>query len=247
MTDSLVTLVVWLRFRVQQTASGPFRSTAETQATVAAPDRLRSLERPLLDSRFAASPRPVTVERWSTSSAIACHAPPSESHPKGNPVMRRLALFGKPGRRLAEGRRRQVMVPAWCLRQARRRGFSQRSWWLAIMTRGGLAVEAPDFGRARSLGAVRCGPSGSHRDLRPSILGWCSLFGGRPLWDRSGAASGSDPRGRTGHRRRAGDGRARCGRPSATQRRADPKGSADAGPDKGIGRLTAVVILWSGA
>jgi len=115
MTGSLVTLVVWLHFRVQQTSGGPFRWTAETQPAVTAPDRLRSLERPPMESRLAASPRPVTVERWSTTSVIACHVSPSESHPKGNLVKRRLALFGKPGRRLAEGRRRQVMVPAWCL------------------------------------------------------------------------------------------------------------------------------------
>jgi hypothetical protein len=75
---------------------------------------------------------------------------------------------------------------------------------------------SPGFGWEPSLGAVRYRPSGSCRDLRPSIRGWCSFFGGRPRLGRMGAAS-------RGSVLRVGAGRSSVRRRWAISMRADAR------------------------
>jgi hypothetical protein len=74
------------------------------RSVVIGPDRLRSLER-LPYGHAACRGSTICDDRTvAAEHGDACFALDSESHPTGS-VMRRLAFFGEPGRRLAEGRR----------------------------------------------------------------------------------------------------------------------------------------------
>lgn len=96
---------------------------------------------------------------------------------------------------LVGGTRQSVMVSRVVSDKLGAAGSLIGRRWLATPARGDSVAISLGFGREPSLGAVRCEPSGSCRDLRPSIRGWCSFFGGRPRLDRMGAASrGSDLR-----------------------------------------------------
>jgi hypothetical protein len=129
--------------------------------------------------------------------------------------------------RSQKARRRPATYRVLSVTSLTPRVLSSGRGWLAVPARGGPVAISPGFGRGCLLGAVWREPSGSRHDLYLQVRGRCSLFGGRPRRNRKVAVSKPGPRGRGGHRRRAGDGRDSMQAAVRCARKADPKGEVD--------------------
>jgi hypothetical protein len=138
---------------------------AETQ-----PVRGRRTARAVTDSLAARRRHSIGNGRqWQPGTAKACRAPSSESNPKETSRCDDwFSSESRVGRSLFDettiGHGSRV-----CLRQVPHRGFSRPSRWLAVVTEGARPAVTSGFGRWHLGGAVWCEPSGSYRDLGPSI------------------------------------------------------------------------------
>lgn len=185
MAGSLVALCVWLRLTAVTDAGGLSRvgSRKRSRFVGAGP-----LVRSLTASRLAAGSRSATVDSGCRSTAKACRAPSSESNPKGDVPMRRLALFGELARRLAVRRTTIGHGSRMCLRQIPRRGFPRSSRRLAVVTRGAWQQCPP-----ASVGGICAGRSGASLRVRivTSALRswWVQPLRRSPFRDRVGPAT----------------------------------------------------------